>query len=258
MSYAALDTAADRRVIHVICLPPAGASVAVFASWAGLLPSPLSLGTIELPGRGLRLNEAPLRRFGEMVDFLLRGVEARFPGPCLLVGQSFGGWLALHLADALLDSPRSKPLGVLLASAAPPSSLSGSVPLRTVDETVTLLAAAAQKRERPLVPEALLRTPALVADLEAARSIRNRPLPAPLPLPMCVYQGTDDLLVDAASTGAWADASDGPVRFRSFAGAGHFLFDDPDSEPLGQLVSDLIDMAAGRDPVTTHQTEGTT
>lgn len=108
------------------------------------------------------------------------------------------------------------------------------------------------------MPETLLRTPALVADLEAARSVRNRPLPDPLPLPLCVYQGTADPLIDAASTGAWAAACDLPIHFRMFRGGGHFLFDEADPHPLDQLVTDLVDLAAGRSPATTHQPEGMT
>jgi surfactin synthase thioesterase subunit len=210
----------------LLCFPYAGGAASVFRSWPGRLGSEIEVLPVELPGRGQRLAEPPLRSVEAIVSALLPIVPEVGDGtPIALFGHSFGGRVAFELARQL-ELVGVPPVLVVVACALPPSVPQGGEEwLGLPDEAfvarlerstlATLALADAELRE--------LLLPMLRADFEAAVLAEHRPGRTFVPL-VAVAGDTDD------GTGPeimakWADEAAGPFELRVVSG-GHYLLDD--------------------------------
>ncbi|MGJ4925642.1 thioesterase II family protein [Bradyrhizobium sp. HKCCYLS2038] len=89
--------------MRLICLPYAGGSATVYARWRRLLPSWIDVVPLELPGRGVRMDEPlctdPLALADQLASEL---VGERLAGPYVLFGHSLGGLIAFEVAHRLV------------------------------------------------------------------------------------------------------------------------------------------------------------
>ena len=60
---------------RLYCLPHAGSGATFFHSFAPLLPQSIEMMAVQLPGREVRLAEAPHRRMAPLVAALLDGIR---------------------------------------------------------------------------------------------------------------------------------------------------------------------------------------
>ena len=80
---AALPFRTDRPSadVRLFCLPFAGGSAATYRTWGSQLPSRIDVCPVELPGRGTRFAEPPMRDFAALVDHLAEALEPLFDRP---------------------------------------------------------------------------------------------------------------------------------------------------------------------------------
>lgn len=84
-----------------------------------------------IQGKGVDGIETPVERVEEMADYYLQSLQALYPqGPYILIGYSFGGLIALEMAQRLWGTPNQVPLLVLLDAYPHPSCYSRSVRMR--------------------------------------------------------------------------------------------------------------------------------
>lgn len=80
----------------------------------------LQLTPLELPGRGMRINEPVLRNFKIAADDLFRQIITKHQnGPLILYGHSMGAYLALAVTD-MLEKSGLYPLGLIVSGNAGP------------------------------------------------------------------------------------------------------------------------------------------
>jgi surfactin synthase thioesterase subunit len=108
--------------LRLYCLPYSGASAMVYVRWRRALPDWLQVCPLELPGRGMRMDE-PLQRDIKALAAQLAQEISRDPHtPYALFGHSLGGLLAFELAHALNVRNLPAPLALFASGTAGPAS----------------------------------------------------------------------------------------------------------------------------------------
>ncbi|WP_225824111.1 thioesterase II family protein [Streptomyces naphthomycinicus] len=252
------DVPADAR-IRLFCFPHAGAGSGAYRPWVSALAPGIDVRPVELPGRDGRYAEphrtsvTDLARgcATELLDTL--ATEARNL-PYALFGHSLGAIVAYETARALLR--RGRPPAMLVVSGSePPHRL--AAPARPchrlpddafLAEVIRLGGTSPEIRgERELLRVML---PALRADFTAAETYRHRPGGLPLPIPVAVYAGSEDMTLVQRHLDDWGRLTRVPVvRHRRFPGD-HFYLDAVRPLVLQALRHDLSQAAAPR-PVPT-------
>lgn len=108
--------------IKLFCFPYAGGSAAIYNKWESLLDSKIILKPIELPGRGKRIKESPLKTLKEIVDDtfdiikseILNGEEYAF------FGHSMGALIVHELLEKIYLKKMPKPSHVFFSGKGAP------------------------------------------------------------------------------------------------------------------------------------------
>ncbi|WP_420116687.1 thioesterase II family protein [Micromonospora sp.] len=214
---------------RLIALPHAGGWPSAFRTWRPVLPAGVELLVAQLPGRGLRAGEPPLRRVAPLVDGLSRAVAELPPLPYAVVGHSFGSVLGYELTRAM--ERLGRPPRLLTVSARQPPCFPSEPPFahrRTDDELLEHLVEIGGIGPELLHRGDLVR-PALAAiraDLEAMETY-HRP-PTGVAVPILSLGAVDDPVVVADRLHLWSLETTGVFSRRMFTG-GHFYLYDPDT-----------------------------
>jgi pyochelin biosynthetic protein PchC len=221
------------RHASLVCFPYAGGGATAFASWRRELPEGFDLHAHVSPGREERGREAPLGSVAELVEDVLPEAAA-LPGPLVLVGHSFGAFLAYELAHRLTRAGRPPAHLVVLASGAP--GLTPLQPVGTDHEIEQLwrrLGANPAGLARPEFRERLF--PALRSDLGAHAAFRPSSPRPQMTVPISVLYGDQDPVVTGAEAAKWRQLCDGPFQLTALPG-GHFFPQTLTSATLRALV----------------------
>src|SRR5258708_4430425 len=84
--------------VRLFCFPFAGADASMFRKWPENLPSSIEVLPVQLPGRGKRFLERPVRRLTILKEQLYDGLASLFDRPIVLFGHSMGALIAFELA----------------------------------------------------------------------------------------------------------------------------------------------------------------
>jgi surfactin synthase thioesterase subunit len=211
--------------VRLICVPPAGGSVAAFAGWAERLPR-TEVGIVQLPGRGSRVREPLIDSLPAVVDGVVDAITSAHPHPTVLFGHSFGAVIAFEAARRLHG--RGWPLLALFVSGRRAPGLGHQ------DQQVAALPVDAfvnEVRHRyDAIPDSLLREdellnlvlPGLRADLAMAEGYRCEPAP-PLSCPIVACAGRNDPHVSRTDLEAWRDETRSRFSAHLFGGGHHYL-----------------------------------
>lgn len=227
---------------RVVALPHAGGWPSAFRTWQQALPPDVELLVAQLPGRGLRIGEPPLRRVEPIVEGLCDAVAALDPLPYAIVGHSFGSVVAYELTKAL--ERKALPPRLLIVSARQPPCFPSEPPFahrRTDAELIEHLLEIGG-----ISPELINRTdlvaPALAAiraDLEAMETYQ-RPL-TNTTVPILSLGADDDPVVVAERLHLWSLETTGSFSRVMFEG-GHFFLYQP------RQARSVIDLLLSRVP----------
>ena len=225
---AALPFRTDRPSadVRLFCLPFAGGSAATYRTWGSQLPSRIDVCPVELPGRGTRFAEPPMRDFAALVDHLAEALEPLFDRPVAFFGHSLGARVALELARRQLGR-----VVHLYASACPAphrdrasASAHGAM---SDEDLVALLRRWGGTPEEVLQNAELLALalPILRADLGLLDAYQGTATPR-LDCPITVFAGTKDEDIPLEDARAWSECTSAEHRLVVLE-AGHFFVTEP-------------------------------
>ena len=211
--------------LRLFCFPYAGGSSSVYRSWQGHVSPMIKVHAIELPGRGARFSDPPIRSINGIVQLCLSELHEHFHGRFAFFGYSMGGIIAFELARELAWRHGNQPANLTLAACKPPRLLDGSKKVfRLPDEQ--FLAELRRLGGTPVElfenPELLdLMAPTLRADFEALETYNYRVGPL-LTCPIVTIGGTDDREVPIQELNAWAEETTNTCWIEAVPGH-HFL-----------------------------------
>ncbi|MGV6396001.1 thioesterase II family protein [Pseudomonas caspiana] len=226
--------------LRLFCLPYSGASAMVYSRWRRTLPQWLEVHPLELPGRGMRMNEplhTDIRQLATQLALEIRRQLLLTPDqPYALFGHSLGGLLAYELAHALLELHVAPPLCLFVSATAGPAhrDVSEYRQAKTDDELIERLRSLQGTTEEALADRELmaLMLPILRADFLLCGSFRYQPR-EPLPMPLHVFGGRQDS-VRVEELLHWQDET--LVGFSLDMFEGHHFFLHDQQAPLLRCV----------------------
>ena len=209
----------------------------MYRPWVAGLPAEVELVSVQLPGRGWRLREPPLRDLAIAADQIADAIAEMDDLPFAIFGHSMGAWLGLEVVRRLEATGRV-PLRFFASGRQAPGLGSTQPPLAHLTDEEFI--AEVQRRyggipreilaERDLLALLLPSLRADIAMLEAHIHRAGRPISTPLH----AIVGDADSLVSAEEMAPWAEEAAGGFEVSILEG-GHFYF-QPNAGPLLDLL----------------------
>lgn len=213
--------------LRVICLPYAGGSATAYQPLRAFWPKHWEISTLELPGRGRRLNEPLLTDLDALVEDCWQQISFLTDSPYVLFGHSLGATLAYLLTHRIRARNGTLPVQLILSGTDAPS-IPAKQPYRyqfTRSELKTEL-----KKYGGMPAEVLedqeffdFFTRIIRADLKAIETwiYHQRP---PLKVPACVITGTQEEM-SPSEVHQWQEEFLNPVKFIQLPGRHFYLFE---------------------------------
>lgn len=240
-----------RQLVHaprmrLFCFSYAGGSAANYYSWqAGLDPS-IEICAVQLPGRGARFGEPPLRSLEQAVQALSQVIAGLDDLPFAFFGHSLGGLLAFELARYCQRHGRVMPERLIVSGTVAPRGRRLARNLHELSDA-DLIAALRQYNG---VPTAVLDEPELMAlmlptvradfAMVAGYSYHSE---ARMDLPICVFGGDRDPHVPFQDLALWQEETNDTIGLYAFAGD-HFFIQSARDAVLARLREELMPMIA--------------
>src|SRR5262249_59692419 len=109
----------------LLCFPYAGGSETIFSQWQEGLPDAIEVCPVQLPGRGVRVNEPPFTRLRLLLETAAEGLVREMDKPFALFGHSLGGAIAFELARHFRREYGVQPSHLFISARCSPRSLMG-------------------------------------------------------------------------------------------------------------------------------------
>lgn len=224
--------------IRLVCFPYAGGGASVYRTWRRMAPHGLDVCPLQLPGREMRVREPPYRRLDPLVETVAEVIRPGLRVPYALFGHSMGALIAYELAHRLCSLALPPPVHLFASAARAPHLRSDGRKLHALPD-VAFEAALGDLEGTPAQVLAhrelmdLLR-PTLRADFEMCETYEHHDR-GPLPCPVTVFGGTDDLQIAPEELRAWAPLT--RSSFESIVLAGDHFFLGPRSEEILEHVA---------------------
>jgi medium-chain acyl-[acyl-carrier-protein] hydrolase len=194
------------RPLRLVCFPHAGASAFIFHEWHALIRGSIGVVPMQLPGRGERLREPPLRRLAPLLRAACAALLPLTDRPFALFGHSVGALIAFELARLLEREHGRTPEHLFVSGRGAPDRPSTRGNIHHLPSEAFVAALKAYNGTlRGLLdnPEALeLFLPILRADLELVETYIYVSGP-PLSCPITVFGGEEDDTVRPEDLEAW-------------------------------------------------------
>lgn len=217
--------------VRVFCFPWAGVGSAVYRMWPAAFGDEVEVLPVQLPGRGWRVSESPVRDLDQLADQATQAILPLCDRPFAVFGHSMGSWLGLLVA-ARLEARGQVPETLLASGRQGPASGALLPPMAHLDDAGFLdemqQRYAAIPSEVTSDPELLsLVLPALRADIEAMETYRHRPGPK-VSCPIVAMGGESDPVVPVRHLVTWADETTGDFDLETVPGGHFYLENDPE------------------------------
>jgi medium-chain acyl-[acyl-carrier-protein] hydrolase len=213
-------------VWRLFCFPYAGGAAQIFRRWPNKLPATGEVCAIELPGRGMRLQEPPLTQLPPLVEAIVQGLEKHLDKPCAFFGHSLGALLSFEIARYLRRQHLPGPVHLFVSGRGAPQIPNDEPPLYTLPEPELLNELRRLNGTPREVLEhdelRLLMFPILRADFAVCDTYYYKP-ESPLQCPITVFGGLQDTTVSVDSLKAWQEQTTSTCSVHLFPGDHFFL-----------------------------------
>lgn len=234
----------SQRRFRLYCFSYAGGSVTSYLPWQAALGPAIEVCAVQLPGRGPRLAEPPIRSLPLLVETLAHLVPQQDDLPFAFFGHSLGGLAAFELARYCQRHHLPMPEHLFVSASNAPQYRPPSRRLHELDDA-NLIAALKEYNGTP--PAALedrelmdLLLPAIRADFALVEDYRYHPGP-PLDISITVLAGKYDKHVLSKRLCRWQEETTEACSLHWFEGD-HFFIHSRQRAVLDCVQAELADL----------------
>lgn len=241
--WVAFHTPRASPAVRLFCFPFAGGSAGAYRTWGTALPESIEVLPVELPGRGLRMQETPLAEWPALLSALAEGLEPLLTSPFAFFGYSMGAKIAYELARTLRRAGRPGPTHLFLSAGSAPH-----LPKRGPDryhlprpaflaEIVKMGGTRPEVLADPDLVEMFL--PCLRADFKLMDQYTCVPEER-LDCPFICFRGSSDRTVPPEEVEPWREHTRGGFRMETYHGEGHFFLEQRRQQIFDVLCAELL------------------
>lgn len=218
--------AARQVELKLFCFPYAGGTAAVYRNWAELLPSTVQVVPVELPGRGVRLKEAPFLSLPPLIEVLAPAIMPLLDAPFAFFGHSMGAVISFELARRLRrEYDREAEMLFISGRQAPqiPDRDPATYHLprdKFIEELGKLDGTPKEVLEHAELMELMI--PLLRADFQLIQTYEYVPS-SPLRCPITAYGGLEDRDVSRDDLSGWREMTSSSFALHMLPGDHFFL-----------------------------------
>ena len=227
--------------LRLFCFPYAGGGALSFRNWPGELPSTVEVCLIELPGRGMLLNEPPFTQLALLVEGIAQSILPYINKPFAFFGHSMGGLTSFEVARFLRRLHGRGPFHLFVSGRRAPQIPDSSPSIHALPDTdfIEELRRLNGTPEEVLANRELMQLvlPALRADFAVLETYIYQP-ELPLNCPITVFGGLQDPEVDYEMLEAWQKQTTAAFSMQMFLGD-HFFIHTAQSLLLQSLEQTL-------------------
>lgn len=235
------------RDLRLFAFSFAGGSAATFLSWQAGLDRGISLHALQLPGRGARFGEPPMRSLPTVIEAACDAIQPSSDAPYALFGHSLGGLLAFEVARRLQVRGCRMPQRLFVSGCQAPRYRSPPEGLSRLDDEALI---DALRRYDGTPREVLehrelmaLLLPMVRADFGLVDDYRYA-AGVPLQAPITVLAGRQDRIERPEQVEGWAEETSQGCRVVWFEG-GHFFLMSEQAAVLDCINRDLVPVDRG-------------
>ncbi|MFK4754602.1 thioesterase II family protein [Oceanobacter antarcticus] len=238
--------------MNLFCLPYSGASSAVYYQWQRKLPTWIKVCPVELPGRGMRMDEPLQTNFSELVIQLADDVSGRINGqPYAVFGHSLGAILAFELVRQLVVIGAPDPITLIASGTSAPTQRQRCIEdleaLETDDNLIAHLKKLGGMPEEVINNQELMEMilPVIRADFELCKNYSYAPSVNKFSCPLVVISGRDEDITSEELL-AWQDQAGERFSMMKFEGK-HFFIHESQADVLQYIRKHIREcMAAAK------------
>jgi len=211
--------------LRLFCFPYAGGGALSFRSWGAHLPA-VEVCPIELPGRGMRLKEAPFTRLVPLAEAVVEALLPYLDKPFAFFGHSMGALISFEVARRLRRNQTRNPVQLFVSGHRAPRWPDPDPPIHILPEAEFL----GELRRLNGTPEAVLANhelmqlllPVLRADFAVLETYCYEPT-SPLECPIAAFGGLHDPDVTCEMLEAWRQETRSDFSLQMLPGDHFFL-----------------------------------
>ena len=215
-----------RARLRLFCFPYAGGSETVFRGWVEYLKPDIEVCTVQLPGRGTRIKEAPITQLSTLMRLLAPALLPHLDRPFAFFGHSLGSLVAFELARQLRREYAIEPLHLFLSGRGAPQIRHDRPAIHALPEPQFIQAL----RTLNGTPEGVLEHPDLLrlvipilrADFEMSERYEFS-AEAPIDSSISAFGGLQDYDVSLRQLEAWQVQTNASFSIRMFPGDHFFV-----------------------------------
>jgi medium-chain acyl-[acyl-carrier-protein] hydrolase len=233
--------ASSRTALRMFCFPYAGGSAVIYKKWAELLPATIQVISVELPGRGPRLQEPAFVSVSPLIEELGEAIQPLLDRPFVLFGHSMGAVIAFELARSLRRRGASQPRAVLVSGHRAPQvqrrePITYNLPqAEFIEELIKLDGTPKGVIENVELLEIMI--PLLRADFQLVQTYEYS-ADAPLPCPIIAYGGLQDHHIPQDLLAPWKELTVSRFALHMLPGD-HFFIRSSQNRLLELLAREL-------------------
>lgn len=229
--------------IRVFCFPYAGGTTRIYRHWSEYAAGSIEIIPVQLPGREMRMNEAPFCRMDALIDALVYFLGAELAqGPFALLGHSMGGKIAFELARALEARQGPAPVHLFVSGTGAPQLPERGPRVHHLNDAALV----DELRRMGGTPEEILSNqwvmqvllPFIRADYTLSETWQYTP-GEPLHCPITAFGGKQDPDLSWSEIDAWRTVTTQQFRTRMFNGD-HFFIHAYVPEIVRELEESLL------------------
>lgn len=243
---------------NIYCLPFAGGSQQSYYQFTDHDSNEVSFISLELPGRGSRWKEPPLKDIHVMCDDVFSQIKNELSQPYAIYGHSMGSLIGYLLTKRILQERLPAPLHLFCSGAHEPTRPLVEKPrhLFSKEDFIKKLKQLGGSPDEVLDDPVMLEfyEPLLRADFEATDSYIHQPC-EPFDVPITVMIGTDEG-ISLEQAWAWQQETTAPIEVIHFPGKHFFIFDHV-ADIIHIMKSNLYEKNNSRHRGTTAFADGT-